>query len=582
MRKTMRLVAQLSHPSGFVELSAPLGSWRGSAVVPWPDLAYSRLNGRKPIAVPPETKYARSGDINIAYQVIGDAPIDLVYVAGWVSHLDYFWEEPSYARFLRRLASFARLILLDKRGTGLSDRVAELPTIEERMDDVRAVLDGVGSERAALVGLSEGGPLCALFAATYPERTSALVMIGSYARRLWALDYPWGTTIEESQSFLDQIERGWGGPVALARRAPSRATDERFRQWWATYLRMSASPGAALALTRMNFEIDIRHVLPAIRVPTLILHRTNDMAMRVEGSRYMAERIAGARYVELPGPDHLPFVGDQDAILDEIEGFLTGVRHGGELDTVLATVLVAEIAGSAKRATEAGDGRPQELLDAWQTTVREQLARFRGRQVELAEGRLLATFDGTVRAVRCACAISTAVQGLGLQVKAGVHTGECHLVGDRVEGFAVDTGAQIAALALAGEVLASSTVKDLVAGSGIQFEDRGTSSLKGGPEGGRDGWRLFRIVQSPGPAAVPRTVTDAIARRSAGPLSQREQEVATLVSLGLSNRQIAEDLVIAESTAERHVANILNKLGYHSRAQIAAWAVEQARAQGRR
>ena len=532
--------------------------------------------------MPPETKYAKSGDINIAYQVIGDAPIDLVYVAGWVSHLDYFWEEPSYARFLRRLASFARLILLDKRGTGLSDRVAELPTIEERMDDVRAVLDGVGSERAALVGLSEGGPLCALFAATYPERTSALVMIGSYARRLWALDYPWGTTIEESQSFLDQIERGWGGPVALARRAPSRATDERFRQWWATYLRMSASPGAALALTRMNFEIDIRHVLPAIRVPTLILHRTNDMAMRVEGSRYMAERIAGARYVELPGPDHLPFVGDQDAILDEIEGFLTGVRHGGELDTVLATVLVAEIAGSAKRATEAGDGRPQELLDAWQTTVREQLARFRGRQVELAEGRLLATFDGTVRAVRCACAISTAVQGLGLQVKAGVHTGECHLVGDRVEGFAVDTGAQIAALALAGEVLASSTVKDLVAGSGIQFEDRGTSSLKGGPEGGRDGWRLFRIVQSPGPAAVPRTVTDAIARRSAGPLSQREQEVATLVSLGLSNRQIAEDLVIAESTAERHVANILNKLGYHSRAQIAAWAVEQARAQGRR
>jgi pimeloyl-ACP methyl ester carboxylesterase/DNA-binding CsgD family transcriptional regulator len=534
------------------------------------------------VGMPPATQYAKSGDINIAYQVIGDAPIDLLYVAGWVSHLDYFWEEPSYARFLTRLASFSRLILLDKRGTGLSDRVAELPTIEERMDDVRAVMDAVGSERAALVGLSEGGPMCTLFAATYPERTSALIMIGSYARRLWAPDYPWGATPEESQSFLDQIQRGWGGPVALARRAPSLASDERFRRWWATYLRMSASPGAAVALTRMNFEIDIRHVLSAVHVPTLILHRTDDMAIPVEGSRDMAKRIPGARYVELPGADHLPFVGDQDAILDEIEEFLTGTRPGGDLDTVLATVLFTDISGATERAMQEGDRRWRELLELHHALVRQELDRFRGREIDVAGGGLLATFDGPARAIRCALAISSAVQRLGLQIRAGVHTGECRLVDDRVEGIAVHIGARIAAVAAAGEVLASSIVKELVAGTRIQFEDRGVHVLNGQPEGTRDEWRLFRVIEGAEATIVAGGMDKASVKRRVGPLSHREQEVAMLVALGLSNRQIAEELVIAEPTAERHVANILNKLGYHSRTQIAVWAVERGLVRGKR
>jgi class 3 adenylate cyclase len=324
---------------------------------------------------------------------------------------------------------------------------------------------------------------------------------------------------------------------------------------------MSASPGAALALTRMNFEIDIRHVLPAIRVPTLIIHRTHDMAVPMEGSRYMAERIPGARYVELPGTDHLPFVGDQVAVLDEIEEFVTGTRHGGELDTVLATVLAINITGSTERVTEAGDGRRQELHEAYQVLVREELDRFRGREVDIAEGGLLATFDGTVRAIRCALAISTLLQRLGLQIRAGVHTGECRLIDGRVEGLAVHISAQVASLAATGEVLVSSTVKDLVAGSGIRFEDRGRHVLTGD----RDGWHVFRVVQGTEPAMVARGVGDAGAERRAGPLSPREQEVAMLVALGFSNRQIAEELVIAEPTAERHVANILNKLGYHSR-----------------
>jgi pimeloyl-ACP methyl ester carboxylesterase/DNA-binding CsgD family transcriptional regulator len=530
------------------------------------------------VAVPLETRYAKSGDVNVAYQVIGDGPIDIVYVPGWVSHLEYAWEEPGLARFLKRLASFSRLILFDKRGTGLSDRVAELPTLEQRMDDVRAVMDAVGSERAALLGTSEGGAMCIFFAATYPERTSALVMIGCFARRLWAPDYPWGATQEETKSFLDQIERGWGGPVALARRAPSRAADEWFRKWWATYLRMSASPGAAVALTRMNFEIDIRHVLPAIHVPTLIMHRTNDMAIPVEGSRSMAEQIPGARYVELPGSDHLVFVGDQGVILDEIEEFLTGMRHGGDLDTILATVLFTDIVASTERATEYGDRRWRELLEAHYALVRQELGRFRGREVNTTGDGFLATFDGPARAIRCACAISTGVQRLGLQIRAGVHTGECQVVEDQVGGIAVHTGARIAALAGAGEVLVSSTVKDLVAGSGIRFEDHGTHVLKGV----RDEWRIYRVIQSAESPAVAPSVDSAKVDRRAGPLSQREQEVATLVALGLSNRQIAEELVIAESTAERHIANILNKLGYHSRTQIATWAVERGLARGER
>jgi pimeloyl-ACP methyl ester carboxylesterase len=440
---------------------------------------------------PPETMYARSGDVNIAYQVIGDAPLDLVFVMGWVSHLEYFWREPSFARFLLRLASFARLILFDKRGTGLSDRVPinELPTLEQRMDDVRAVMDAVGSERAALCGVSEGGPMCSLFAATYPEKTLALVMIGTYAKRIRDDDYPWAPTPEHRQQFFDLMRREWGGPVGLEERAPSVADDPDFRQWWATYLRMGASPGAALALTQMNAEIDVRQVLPSIRVPTLVIHRTDDQCLKVEEGRYVAERIPGAKYVELPGRDHLPFVGDQDTLLDEVEEFLTGVRHTLEPDRVLATVLFTKIVGSKENAERLGSAAWDSLLDRLRAHVQKEIEWFRGRDIDMVGDRPLAIFDGPARAIRCAIAISEYAFRLGVQIKTGLHTGECDMIDGKVGGIAAEIGAQVARKAAINEVLVSSTVKDLVAGSGIQFDDRGVNHLPGVP----GEWRLFAV-----------------------------------------------------------------------------------------
>lgn len=439
----------------------------------------------------PQTKYAKSGNVNIAYQVVGTGTFDLVYVMGWVSNLDYLWAEPSVARFFDRLASFSRLILFDKRGTGLSDRVpeSELPTLEQRMDDVRAVMDAVGSERAALFGVSEGGPMCALFAATYPARTISLLMYGSYAKRIWASDYPWAPTPVQRQKFYDAIVQGWGGVVDLATLAPSAMQDERFKQWWASYLRLSASPGAALALARMNTQVDIRHVLPAIRVPTLILHRTGDLDIDVGGSRYMAGQIPGAKYVELPGNDHLPWAGDEDMILDEVEEFLTGVRRGPESDRVLATVLFADIIRSTERAAEMGDRRWRDLLNSYHALVRGELDRFRGREIDTAGDGVLAMFDGPARAVRCACSVRDAVRPLGVEIRAGLHTGEVELMETNVGGIAVHIGARVAAHAGSGEVMVSSTVKDLVAGSGIQFEDRGVHALKGVP----GDWHLFLV-----------------------------------------------------------------------------------------
>jgi pimeloyl-ACP methyl ester carboxylesterase len=437
----------------------------------------------------PQTRYARSGDVNIAYQVVGEGPPDLVYVPGWVSHLDYFWEEPGYARFLRRLTSFSRLILFDKRGTGLSDRVPpnELPTLEQRMSDVTAVMDAVGSERAALVGMSEGGPMCALFAATYPARTTALVMIGSYARRMLAPDYPAGLSWDAHEAFLQEIRDGWGGPVGLAARAPSLVGDERFARWWSTYLRMSASPGAAEALTRMNAEIDVRDALETIQVPTLILHRSGDRALSVDGARYMAARIPGAKLIELPGEDHLPFVGDQDAVLDEVEEFLTGVRHAPRFDRVLATVLFTDIVNSTARAAELGDSAWRELLGEHHRLVRRELTRFRGNEIDTAGDGFFAHFDGPARAIQCACAIIHALHGLDLEVRAGLHTGECEISDGDVAGIAVHVGARIAAQAGPSQVLVSSTVKDLVAGSGIQFQEWGVATLKGVP----GEWHLY-------------------------------------------------------------------------------------------
>jgi pimeloyl-ACP methyl ester carboxylesterase len=434
----------------------------------------------------PEVHYARSGEINIAYQVIGDAPLDVVFVMGWISHLEYFWTEPSFARFLRRLATFSRVILFDKRGTGLSDRVPldQLPTLEQRMDDVRAVMEAVGSERAVLCGVSEGGPMCSLFSATYPEKTIALVMIGSYARRLQGEGYPWGPTEAERDEFLEEIRHHWGGPVGLEERAPSVANDQAFRDWWAAYLRRGASPGAAVALTRMNTEIDIRHVLPTVRVPTLVVHRTGDQCLKVEEGRYLADNIPGARFAELPGIDHLPFVGAQDEILDEIEEFLTGMRHSMEIDRVLATVLVA-------RVTEgnAGYQHLQDLLARHHSFVKKEIEMFKGRTVEIKDNYLLATFDGPARAIRAAVAIQASAKRLGINLQTGLHTGECDVMDDQVGGPAVEIANHVMDQSRIGEVLVSSTVKDLVAGSGIQFSERGSQVLKNN----LGEWRLFAV-----------------------------------------------------------------------------------------
>lgn len=441
----------------------------------------------------PMTKYARSGDVHLAYQVVGEGSQDLVLVPGWVSHLEYAWEEPSFAHFLRRLASFSRLILLDRRGTGLSDRVHELPTLEQRMDDVRAVMDAAGSERAALFGISEGGPMSLMFAATYPSRTSALVLYGTFARMLRASDYPLGMPVEALGKFLEHVEESWGtGSVSADHFAPSLAHDETFRRSWARFERLAVSPAGIKALLSMLQETDARHVLPVIRVPTLIVHRQGDRVARIEGARYLAERIQGAKHVELPGPDHFPWVGNTNAILDEVEEFLTGTRRGPEPDRVLATVMFTDIVGATERAVGLGDRRWRDLLDSHHAVIREQLVRFRGREVDTAGDGFFAAFDGPARGIRCAGAVVQEVRRLGLEIRAGLHTGECEMLGDKLIGIAVHTGARVASLAGAGEVLVSGTVKDLVAGSGITFADRGVQILKGLP----GAWRVYAVTSA--------------------------------------------------------------------------------------
>jgi len=421
----------------------------------------------------PETHYARSGDVNIAYQVVGEGPIDLVFVMGWVSHLEYFWAEPSFARFLQRLASFSRLILIDKRGTGLSDRIVELPTLEQRMDDVRAVMDQVGSRQAALVGVSEGGPMCALFAATYPEKTRALVMTGTYAKRLWDPEYPWAPTREQREAFYEQIREGWGGPIGLEDRAPSVASDSAFRTWWSTYLRMGASPGAALALTKMNSEIDIQGILSSIRVPTLVLHRRHDRCLKVEEGRYVANRIPGARFVELSGEDHLPFVGDQEALLGEIERFVTGAQQLPPLDRVLSSIVHVRIAGRQ--------------IDEFLEHAARECEWFRGCTLTATRETIVCAFDGPARAIRCATALAKAAARFGVTVSAGLHTGECAMDDARFTGAPIELALEIARCAIPGEVLVSRTVCDIVGDAGMPFEDRGVHTI-GGAE-----WRLFRI-----------------------------------------------------------------------------------------
>ncbi len=431
--------------------------------------------------MPAETRYAKSGGLNIAYQVLGDGPLDLIFAPGYMSHLEQNQTWPSYKAFLERMASFSRLIVFDRRGTGLSDRILELGSFEEMMDDIRAVLDAVGSERAALLGAAEGGPMCALFAATFPERTTALVLAASYARRTWAPDYPWGLDDEAQKRILLSYERNWGREdFGLRALAPSSLEDERFRRWYAQACRFAGTPSSALAWFRVTMEIDVRDVLPAIRVPTLVIHRSRDRVIPVEAGRYLAAHIPDAKYFELEGSDHLAFVGNGQG-LDEVELFLTGSRRDRESDRVLATVLFTDIVGSTERAAELGDRRWTALLSEHNALVRDKLERFRGKEIPIAGDGFLATFDGPARAIRCACAVRDAVRGLGLEIRAGLHTGEIELAETGIEGIAVHLGARISALAEANEVLVSSTVKDLVVGSGIEFAERGTHSLKGVP-----------------------------------------------------------------------------------------------------
>jgi class 3 adenylate cyclase len=446
----------------------------------------------------PETRYARSGDVSIAYQVTGNGPFDVVYVPPAVSHVELAWTVPGMATWFRGLSSFCRLIRFDKRGTGMSDRVSGAPTLETRMDDVRAVMDAASSERAAIIGVSEGGPMSILFAATYPERTWALVVEGSFARSLWAPDYPWGWSEGDYDRDADDDARAWGTPEHVAAivefLAPS--ADDENKLAFARMIRLSASPGAAAALDRMNREIDVRAVLPSVRVPTLVLNRAEESEPIVGGSRYLAANIAGARHVELPGHDHAIFAAHPELALVEVERFLSDAWDDRaweeESDRVLATVLFTDIVGSTAKANELGDRRWRELVAAHHSLIRRQLVRFRGRELDTAGDGFFASFDGPARAIRCACAIAEGVRGLGLDVRAGLHAGECEVFEGKVGGIAVHIGARVAAEAGPGEVVVSSTVKDLVAGSEIPFRERGVAELKGVP----GEWRLFAVERT--------------------------------------------------------------------------------------
>jgi pimeloyl-ACP methyl ester carboxylesterase len=443
--------------------------------------------------VQPETRYATAGDVFIAYQVVGDGPMDLVFVPSFANPIDLMWQQPAYARFLERLAGFSQLVLFDKRGSGRSAVGPDLEgaTLEGWMEDIGIVMEAVGSERAALLGFDGGGPLAMLFASTYPERTSALVLLGTWARLVRAADHPFGLEPDGVPLFLDGFEQRWGTGANLARTAPSLAHDERIRRWYAQYERAGNMPRVARQVVRMFTDTDVRHVLPAVRVPTLVLHRSGDRLHEVEQGRYLAQHIPGARWVELPGDDHLPWAGDQDAIVGPLREFLTRVGPPAELDRVLATVMFTDIVSSTEKTAELGDRRWRELLDAHDALVRRELERYRGRKVHsigLGDG-VLATFDGPARAIRCACAIRDGVRSLGIEIRVGLHTGECELMKDDVGGIAVHIGARVVAGASPGEVLVSSTVKDLVAGSGLRFVDRGTHTLHGVP----GEWRLFAV-----------------------------------------------------------------------------------------
>jgi pimeloyl-ACP methyl ester carboxylesterase len=440
----------------------------------------------------PETRYVKSGDVHIAYQVVGSGPIDLVFVPGFVSNVEANWTSPVRGKFFQRLASFCRLILFDKRGTGMSDRSSQIFSLEQRMADVLAVMDAAGSQRAALFGVSEGGPMSILFAASYPQRVSALILYGSYAKRAWAPDYAFGWKAERWDAVLSNIERNWGTPtgIDLNMWAPSIANDEQLANAAAAYFRAAASPGAALAVMKMNREIDVREILPSVRVPTLILHRKDERVIHVDNARYMAQRILSAKLVELPGVDHSPWIGDIETLVQETEEFLTGARHAAEIERVLATVLFTDIVESTERAAALGDRKWRELLENYQSLVRQQLGEFRGREIDTAGDGFLAAFDGPARAIRCAAAVRDRARSQGLEIRTGLHTGECEIMGEKLGGIAVHIGSRVAGKAAPGEIVVSQTVRDLVAGSGLNFAERGAHALKGVP----GEWRLYAFV----------------------------------------------------------------------------------------
>jgi len=507
----------------------------------------------------PQTRYAKSGNVRIAYQVVGNGPIDIVFVPGYVSNLEVQWEEPGFSHLMTRLGAFARLIMLDKRGTGLSDRVDthQLPSLETRMDDVRAVMDAAGSQRAALLGASEGGPMSILFAATYPRRTRALVLYGSYAHF-----HTWVLPREALDGFIQGIEQAWGTGASVTRFAPEQGKDERFVRWWAHYERQSCSPSAAIALARMNAAIDVRSVLPAIRVPTLVIHRRDDARIKFAGGRYLAENIPGARFIEQPGRDHPIWAGDVDRVVDEIEEFLTGVRPAPEPARVLTTLLVARVVGAGASAARLGDRLWSERMQALREAAALAVARHSGHPIASGVEEIGARFDGPARAVRCALALRDAADALDIRLAPGVHTGEVEIKGDAVSGLALHVTLRIAARASAGEVLVSGVVTDLVAGSGLHFAERARETIEGVP--GELRLLAARTEQHLEPAAR------APEAASLDALSEREREVLTLVADGLSNAVIAQRLKLSDHTVKRHVANILLKLDLPTRAAAAA------------
>ena len=436
------------------------------------------------------TSYADSGDLKIAYRTYGEGEIDLVIVPGFVSHVELIAEHPIPARFMRRLSNFARVITYDKRGQGLSDRPADPPTLENSMDDLHAVLDATASDKAVVIGVSEGGPMSMLFAATHPELVSSLILYGTYAKMVEGPDYPSGVPDSALDRWGELMRRDWGGPVGVHLWAPSMDDDPDFAEWWGRLLRQGTSPAGAIALVDLYRELDVRPVLSSISAPTLIVHRSDDKIVRVAQARYLAEHIRGARYVELPGIDHLVWVGDQDAILAEVEEFLLGSHRGPDPERALATVLFTDIVGSTEKGAELGDRRWRDLLERHDAIVRRQLEVHRGREVKTMGDGFLATFDGPARAIRCAAAVRDELAAIGIEIRVGIHTGEVELVGDDVSGMAVNIGARIGSLADSGELLVSSTVRELVVGSGLEFDDRGPHTLKGAP----GEWRLFAVA----------------------------------------------------------------------------------------